>query len=374
MNNNSLLRLIELLYAAPGTSVGWPIFLEALRSATGAWATQLVTHHPEAREGDFVANAGGDPEGLVLYETHWSASDPWAYNAKLSPPAGSVINGEALVSTAELRRTAFYADFGRRYGVVRIVGATLETGPAGTSVMSVTAGEQRAPFSASEASLLEALVPHVRQALSLHRQLLGTQDTVADLTAVLDQSRQAIFLLDGRCHVVFMNRAASSLVARRDGLVLDRSELRAVSGTATTALRRLVREVSVTIIGEGAGAGGGFSIEREYPRRPLAVTVAPLPRRDSLPERCDAAVAYVSIADPDSPGVVAEAVLSQLFGLTPAESRLARLVGEGLALQDAASLLGLRESTVRSRIKSIFEKTGCRRQAELVRVIVSLSR
>ena len=57
------------------------------------------------------------------------------------------------------------------------------------------------------------------------------------------------------------------------------------------------------------------------------------------------------------------------FGLTLAESRLCDLLVKGVSLRDAADRLGLRESTVRSAAKRIFEKTSCSRQGQLVAVL-----
>ena len=62
----------------------------------------------------------------------------------------------------------------------------------------------------------------------------------------------------------------------------------------------------------------------------------------------------------------------QLLGLSPAESRLGALVGGGLPTRDAASQLGVAESTARSTMKVVFEKLAITRQAELARIVTRL--
>jgi DNA-binding CsgD family transcriptional regulator len=59
------------------------------------------------------------------------------------------------------------------------------------------------------------------------------------------------------------------------------------------------------------------------------------------------------------------------FSLTPAEARLALHLVAGETLRSAAVKLSITYETARSRLKSIFKKTGTCRQAELVIVILT---
>src|SRR5262245_44844330 len=58
--------------------------------------------------------------------------------------------------------------------------------------------------------------------------------------------------------------------------------------------------------------------------------------------------------------------LETRFGLSQAEARLAALLFAGASLRSSAEALGIKYQTARSRLKSVFEKTGTRRQPELV--------
>ena len=64
---------------------------------------------------------------------------------------------------------------------------------------------------------------------------------------------------------------------------------------------------------------------------------------------------------------------SRHYGLTPAETRMAGelLVGDGIA--GAANRLRISEATARTHRIRVFQKTGARRQAELVRLILEWS-
>src|SRR6476469_10394374 len=59
------------------------------------------------------------------------------------------------------------------------------------------------------------------------------------------------------------------------------------------------------------------------------------------------------------------------FGLTPAEARLALHLVAGETLRSAAVKLSITYETARTCLKSIFNRTGTCRQAELVIVILT---
>jgi DNA-binding CsgD family transcriptional regulator len=52
---------------------------------------------------------------------------------------------------------------------------------------------------------------------------------------------------------------------------------------------------------------------------------------------------------------------------------VALLLGDGHAPRKIANMVGVADSTVRSQIKSIFSKTGVKRQGELIRLLMANS-
>ena len=63
--------------------------------------------------------------------------------------------------------------------------------------------------------------------------------------------------------------------------------------------------------------------------------------------------------------------LEKLYNFTPSEARVVSLLVQGLNLDNAATYLGVSLNTVRSHLRTIFDKTGSGRQPELVRIILS---
>ncbi|HAB05413.1 MAG TPA: hypothetical protein DCE35_08235, partial [Alcanivorax sp.] len=69
--------------------------------------------------------------------------------------------------------------------------------------------------------------------------------------------------------------------------------------------------------------------------------------------------------------MVDEALLGDLYDLTPAESKVAKGLVSGHTLDRIADDAQVAPATVRAQLKSVFRKTDTGRQAELVSVILS---
>jgi DNA-binding CsgD family transcriptional regulator len=68
-----------------------------------------------------------------------------------------------------------------------------------------------------------------------------------------------------------------------------------------------------------------------------------------------------------------EELLAELFGLSPAEARLAQQIARGDSLEDIAADAGIKMSTARSQLASVFYKTGTQRQPKLVALLCRLA-
>ena len=365
-----LLGLIQQVYAAPGSQDGWTPFLESLCDATDGYAAQFISVDRRGRAG-LALGVRTDPAARAAYDEHWGALDPWGHSPRLQrATTGEVILGEEMVPHSQFQRTGFYADFGRPFDLVRCIAATIEVAPTVLSVITIGRTEAHTPFGAEESALLGALMPHLRRALQLHRRITVAEALSNDFAGALDGSARAVLLVDATGKVTWMNRAAERLTAGRDGLFIDDGGLRAMRDSDTTRLRALLSDATGTSIGSGLGTGGALPLGRPSGRHPLAALIAPLARRALFFSGINRPVAIVVVSDPDRAPLPDEATLRDLYQLTPAEAVLTRLLAGGATLEDAAVRLGLRLGTVRTRLKTIFEKTRTHRQADLVRLVL----
>lgn len=76
----------------------------------------------------------------------------------------------------------------------------------------------------------------------------------------------------------------------------------------------------------------------------------------------------------DDPGAVAQRVADAqaIFGLSPAQVRLAGLILDGCDLAAASDRLGVSVNTLRTQLQRMFDKTGARNQTALVRALLGV--
>jgi hypothetical protein len=127
-----------------------------------------------------------------------------------------------------------------------------------------------------------------------------------------------------------VNRAAESLLRAGDGLSLLKQRLAISDQRAAQRLERLTREAAQCAAGSDPHRGGGsLLVPRHRGRRPLLLTVVPLPARSAVHFwRAEPAVA-IFVADPEARPRDLTERFAQLFGLTPAEARLAVRLAAG---------------------------------------------
>ena len=119
------------------------------------------------------------------------------------------------------------------------------------------------------------------------------------------------------------------------------------------------------------GAAGSTMVSRPPPLPPLALHVNPVGRPET-DLRIWPVAALVLVTDPASRTRIDPAVAAEALGLTATESRVAALLAEGMTVREVAAAMGRGESTIRWHVKHMFTKHGLSRQADLVRLVLSL--
>jgi len=177
-----------------------------------------------------------------------------------------------------------------------------------------------------------------------------------------------VILIGGTGEIVHMNRTASVSVAENDGLRATRDGLRAERHGESALLTKLVLDAVSKSNGDGLSVGGTVLLSR-HARPPLQVLISPI--RTPIMSTSQPIAAIVFVVDPSQRQRPAQDVLRTLFGLTPAECRVALLLADGHAPREISQMVGVSFNTVRSQMKSIFVKTDVKRQGELIRLLLS---
>lgn len=176
---------------------------------------------------------------------------------------------------------------------------------------------------------------------------------------LFDSSEQAVIALavDGR--VVDLNPAARRQVEQRRLLACDlhgRLQVRRQAHWCNVD-DEIVRAVQGGVAQTGVGGHEGCWSVLGFNRLPGTPASDP-----------DRAVAIATLRPQRGDD---EASLRSRWRLTPTEARVARLLARGTSPAQIAGMLEVRLSTVRTHLQHLYEKTGAKRQGELVARLVA---
>ena len=233
---------------------------------------------------------------------------------------------------------------------------------AGDRALTLAIGDSPAP-GAEIASLLSALVPHLRVALDVLAAIERERSRASVSAEALRRMNFGWIAVDERCRIVELDAQAERLLERSGAL--RRGPYDRLIPSAPAIDRQLTGIVR--------------TMARDRRDRPQAINVSQDPWIDILvaPMRIPAlagggkAVALVYLRGDRSSSADRHEQLVDLFDLTPAEARLAWSLAQGLSIAEAAEAHDLTIETARYYSKRIYAKTGARGQVDLVRNILT---
>ncbi|MBW8725349.1 MAG: helix-turn-helix transcriptional regulator [Inquilinus limosus] len=340
----------------------WPDVLDQIVRAAGFTSGGLMLLDVGTRRVDYHTNLA--PDAIRSYASHYGIGDPVAASLEGSP-IGVFRPMGALVPWRELLRAEVYNDWGVRHGMKDGLFVNLLREGRDVYPLCLMLDRRTEETEPSVLRGLQMLVPHLQHVARIQRRIGRLSRERDDAFHSFEAIQHGIVQLDSAGRMIFANAVAQALLRRADGLsIRPGGGLQATTAADHAALQTLIgRAVS-------QGGGGSLPVNRPSGRRPLAVHVLPVGPAAAIAGERGRTAALVVVADPDSEAGTSQVMLRQLFGFTKAEAAVALRILPGRGLQEVADDLAVSLATVRTHQQRVFEKTGARRQAELVRILL----
>lgn len=229
----------------------------------------------------------------------------------------------------------------------------------------------RIPLKAEERGLVERLGRHMRDALQTHDSLSRIQPPATVGKHLLQSLPRPSWLLGECASVQFANSAAQEEQMRGRRVRVSGGQLQLQPPGDQAELER-----------EVAGL-----LRSSKPARRVMNLCMPLPasnpaRTHLLLQRLSAqsetkkptlpatgVIVLATLFDLARDCTIDARALSEVFGFTQAEGRVACLVVQGLSAADMASRLGVKQTTVRTHVRQVLAKLGVHRKANAIRVL-----
>jgi DNA-binding CsgD family transcriptional regulator/PAS domain-containing protein len=315
---------------------------------------------------DGVSAGALGTEFVTQYRGRWGLLDPRRRFLERAHAESIFVSHYDLIDTA-VADGGFERAFLAEHGIAHSLGANLTAIGRDYRQVFVERAAGGPPFSATEVIEFRRLVRHMANA---ERLALAVDARAVDWELprrILDNMSVGALIADQTGHIRFANAAAEEILAENDGLMRRDNRIQAARSFETNSLSAALRDVAAN--NRADRRDGALLIARPSGKPSYAVVVMPLamPDAEAKPPR-----ALIFVSDLAHRNNMLAPRLSQLFGLSKAEARVAAGIAEGRRLTEIAQECDVRMPTVRTQLRAVLKKVGATRQADLVRIVLAL--
>ena len=359
--------LLGSLYDAVTTGTGFQTFNAVLCAHFNLRSAMLIVRDARTLSAKCYWQHGSDAAWLESYAVDYSREDLLAQHMITAPIAGFYASNLDIPRPERIAGSRFFREWIAPQNIAYAAGCIVMREGDHLTEFFVQRTPQQPPFTRQEMAGLNRLVPHLQRAIQMQQRFMDLQIGQHYLGAALDKLVVPAILLNETGRIAFANASATATLKQRDYLWNDGGRLTfrhsALTHTFNVELHRAIRISQ----GEELELDGVVMLPR-VGQPPLTLMVTPL--RVPLGTRSSGAALLFMFDRQASPAVTAGIVRS-LFGLTDAEAGLAVALCSGMSLDDVAGERGVSIHTTRAQLKSIFAKTGTKRQADLVSLLLT---
>jgi DNA-binding CsgD family transcriptional regulator/PAS domain-containing protein len=355
-------RVTQQFLEAAAVPELWPDTLHDLAQACGAEG--IAVHRADGVNTLGTVISKGSASLYHDFVTRWRAPELNSHRARglalLSRGWRGAFTENDIFTPEQLARDPFQQEFMSPAGFTSFAGMVLAKMPGLMLSASIYRRPQQGPYQSGEIELINKLVAQLRAASEVALRIgMSSARRMADAFTAAGHPI-ALIGLDGR--IIEMSASFERLIG--NGVLVRGGRLGSSEPDADRAIAAAVNR-AIHHDGLMRGAEASVVLPRRSGLRPLLAQVVPVigAAHDILHLVSAIAILTDLEAAACGPG---ETALQRAFGLSPAEARLAAQIAIGRTLPDIAQAEAMSRETLRSRLKSIFDKTGTSRQAELV--------
>ena len=357
--NEQLLTLSEGFFDAALDPPTWVELLARLAHCLGAVGADLHLLKDDVLLCNFM---GAQPSALLQeYAERFLDREPRSQALRALTP-GQLITDRDVADEQTMRSHPYYADFLPRAGLGQCIAAAPVNSARERAYFGLHLAPSAGPPSSALLADVQALQPRLSRALGAQFRMMDAALRNALNSEVLERLDCGVAVLSGAGKLMVANAAARAHFNGAGALRLSGDRIVAAIPAQSRKVQALVQSALA-----GHGLRGGATIVHGPGQQMLSVVVDAA--HAEFRARSGGAV-FVYVSDLCArPSSGREQTVRQLFGFTPAETRVAVGIAAGQTVQSVALRLGITYQTARFTLKRVYEKLGVHKQGELVAVI-----
>jgi DNA-binding CsgD family transcriptional regulator/PAS domain-containing protein len=364
--DEGLLELIGGIYDSTLNPDNWTAVLPRIGAFVGASAGGLFAHDSSRRSLSIAYEFNTDPEYRRLYVEKYLTLDPMA-GTYFVLDVGEVFSTSTVMTHAEFLQSRFYKELIQPRRWIDNICVYLDKAPESHAGFALFRNEREGLADEPARERLRLLVPHLRRAVLIGKLVEFKVAQAATFADALDGLSAGTLFVDSGGRITHANAAGRAMIADGDVLRASLGRLLANDPEVNRALRDIFLAAAAGDAAIGVRGVAVPLVARDGER--YVAHVLPLSsgaRRGAGLGYAAAAALFVqkaALATRSPPEAIAKT-----YRLTPMELRVLLAIVEVGGVPEVARTLGIGESTVKTHLGRLYEKTGARRQADLVKL------
>ena len=352
--------LIDRIYECAVLPELWPAVLERLARIADARGGLFVAIAPDRSR--WTASASMTDSMAVMMGGNWLARGGRLGRLRAGAHAGFVTETD-MYTADEMAADPFYRDLLWKCGLGWGAGMLTPLPTGETLLLSVERDRAAGPVEAAAVRQLDGLRPHLARAALLAARLhLEHARAAAETLAMVGLPA---LVVDASGVVLAANGVIETVTDRIQWLAGGRVALK------DAAANRLFQQAVAALGAETASGVRSFAVRDSAGQAVLVAHLVPV--RGSARDIFSRGMGVLLLTPVVAPRAPPVELVQSLFDLTPAEARVARRLTAGETVAEIAAGGIVSHATVRTQVRGILEKTGCRRQAEVIGMLSGLS-
>ena len=367
-------RMVESLHEATFNDAVWPEVAASIDEICGVAGHRLVVGEGFGEDvqvymSRFYSRGQRREDHERLYFTDYHAADERVPRFRMLPNA-KLVHVSELYTEEERTTSVVYNEALVLSDSQNSLNVRMD-GPDGCRlVMSIGDPIGQSGWQNGQIETIQRLLPHIRQLVRVRQALHNADAYGSSLTQLLGNSLIGVIHLGHRGRLLEMNDRARALLRRGDGLFDQGGHLHAHLPSDEARLQRVL--AGALAADDLPAASGSMTVGRSSSAQRITLHVMPA---TVYPLGYDSwrVAAVVLLTEPGTHSRIDSDLVTAVLGLTPAEGRVAALLAAGHTVPNIALQTGTKVSSVRSHIKRIYSKQGISRQADLIRLVLSIA-
>ncbi len=362
-----LSELIGDIYDASLDQNLWPTVLQRFCEFVGGKTSGVMSHDILQRNANFFYTWNDNPAWTKLYAEKYARINPAVVPSMLQTPVGEVSTILDFVPVEEFRASTIYKEFCVPQGYLDSIQAVLEKSATSYAAATIIFAEEHGAASEQARRRMKLLAPHFRRAVQIGKVIDLKEVKAAALADALDGIAAGMWLLDANARIVHANAAGQTMLAENAAVHAASGKLMLLDLAGDRALQEMLGNLAA---GDAAIGDKGISMPlrgrdgKDYVAQILPLTSGA--RQKAGVAHSAAAALFIRAATLSLPHPLE--TIAGLYRLTPAELRVLMMIIDIGGVPEVAPVLGVSQRTVKTHLKHVFEKTGVRRQADLVKL------